>query len=70
MVNMASGIARGRVLSPTTAAAVEVSHQYGDLSHASLVNIRSHKGSHQPIGIEYPCQLTAVKTRNPLISVT
>ena len=60
MVNVASGIARGRVLSPTTAA-VEVSHQYGDLSHASLVNIRSHKGSHQLTGIGYSCQLTAVK---------
>ena len=37
MVKMANGIARGRVLSPTTtttaAVEVEVSHQYGDLSH-------------------------------------
>ena len=75
MVNMASGIARGRVLSPTTVAVavavvVEVSHQNGDLSHASLVNIRSHKGSHQLNGLGYLCQLTAVKTSNPLTSVT
>ena len=42
MVNMASGMARGRVLPPTTTTAV-VSHQYGDISHASLLNIRSHK---------------------------
>ena len=69
MVNMASGIARGRVLSPTTTTAV-VSHQYGDVSHASLLNIRSHKGSHQLNDIGYSCQLTAVKTRNPLTSVT
>ena len=31
MVNMASGIARGRVLCPTTVAVAAVSHQYGDL---------------------------------------
>ena len=73
MVNMASGIARGRVLSPkktTTTTAVEVSHQYGDLSHARLLNIRSSKGSNQLNGIEYPCQLTAVKIRNSLTSIT
>ena len=59
MVYMASGIARGHVLSRMTmtavaaVAAVEVSHQYGDLCHASLVNIRPHKGSHQLNGIGY-----------------
>ena len=70
MVNVASGIACGRVLSLTTAVAVEVSHQYGDLSRASLVNIRSQKGSYKLNGFGYPCQLTAVKSRNLLTSVT
>ena len=69
MVNMASGIARGRVLSLTTTGVV--SHQYGDFSHASLVKHKvTNRGSHQLNGIEYSCQLTAVKTRNPLTSVT
>ena len=68
MVNMASGLARGRVLSSTKT--TTVSHQCGAFSHASLVNIRSHKGSHQLNDIGYSCQLTAVKTRNPLTSVT
>ena len=63
---MASGIAPGRVLSPATTA----SHRHGDLSHAGLVNVRSHKGSHQPNDIGYSCQLTAVKTRDPLTSAT
>ena len=55
---MASGIARGRALSPTTtaAAAMEVSHQYGDLSHASLVNIRSNK-----FGIAYRIFMSILK---------
>ena len=64
MVNMAGGIARGRVLSLTTTMTT-VSHQYGNLSHASLVNIRSHKGSHQPItwGIHFNWQLSKQETR-------
>ena len=62
---MASGIARGRVLS-LTMTTTTVSHQYGDLSHASSVNIRSDKGLHKLNEIGYSCQLTAVKTRNPL----
>ena len=64
---MASGIARGSVLSPTT---TTVSHQYDDIRHASLVKIRPHKGSRQLNDIRCSCQLTAVKTRNPLTSVT
>ena len=69
MVNMASSIARGPVLS-LTKVAVAVSHQCGDFSHASLVNIRSRKGLHQLNCIEYSCWLTSGKTRNPLTSVT
>ena len=38
MVNMASGIARGRVLSPTTTAAVEVTPQYGFYAGARYIN--------------------------------
>ena len=34
MLNMASGIARGRVMSPTT-----VSRQYGDLNYESLMTL-------------------------------
>ena len=66
MVNMASGIARGCVLSPMAAAAATAattSRKRGDLSHAGLVNIRSHKGSHSDTG--YSCPLTAVKSRKP-----
>ena len=44
MVNMASGIARGRVLSSKTAAAAAAaaSRKHGDLRHTGLVNIRVH----------------------------
>ena len=72
MVNMASGIARGGVLSPTVvvvvAAVNTTSRKHGDLSHAFLV--RLHKGSHQVNDIGYSCQLIAVKTRKLLTSVT
>ena len=54
MVNMASGTARERVLSPTTMMQPcklgKVSHQFNDIGHSF--------------------QLTAVKTRNLLTSIT
>ena len=66
MAKMACGIARGRVLSPTTAAmAVEVSHQYGDLSHASLLNIRSHT-SWFPLNVHVNWKLSKQETRWPV----
>ena len=67
MVNMASSIAHGHILSLTMM--TTVSHQHGNLSHARLVNIRSHKGSHQLNDIGYSYQLTTVKIRNPLTSI-
>ena len=43
MINIASGIARGRVHSPTTLpAAVASSRKHGELSHAGLANIKVH----------------------------
>ena len=46
MVNTASGMARGRVLSSTATSAAAASRKHGDLSYAGLVKIRPHKGSH------------------------
>ena len=40
MVSMASGIAHGRYLSPTTTAAAR--RKDGDLCHVGLVNMRVH----------------------------
>ena len=42
MVNMARGIARGRLLF-LEAAATTTSRKHGELSHTGLVNIKSHK---------------------------
>ena len=48
MVNVASGIVRVRIPSPTTAALVGVaaSRKNGDLSHVGLVNLRFHISFH------------------------
>ena len=65
MVNVACGIARGRVMTPTTVVVVAAatSRKHGDLSHGFLVNMRSYKGSHQLNDIGYSFQLTAVKKK-------
>ena len=42
MINVASGIARGRDLSLMMMTAMALLRKHGDLSHAGLVNIRIH----------------------------
>ena len=61
MVNMVSGIARGRDLSPTAA----VSRRHGDLSHAGLANKRVYI-SLMTLDDHFDRQLSKQKTRWPV----